>query len=105
VSSEFGIVMFDLSGGDFAVHFVNRERWEQIRETHAAIDESESRWENRFNEIVGWLTCDDETEINAPTDAPVRRGSLLKTIYTQTFVIESVNGGVEGRLLGVLTLP
>ena len=30
MSSEFGIVMFDLSGGDFAVHFVNRERWEQI---------------------------------------------------------------------------
>lgn len=95
--------MFDLSGGDFAVHFVDSERWEQIREFHAAIDESESRWEDRFNEIVGWLTSDDETD--APTDAPPRRGSLLKTIYTQTFVIESVNGGVEGRLLGVLTLP
>ena len=43
-------------------------------------------------------------ETGAPKGAPERRGRLLRTIYTQTFVVERADG-VEGELLGVLTLP
>jgi hypothetical protein len=79
---EFGIVVFDLNGGDLAVHFVDGTRW---------------------NQMIGWLTCDDRPETDPPVNAPERRGALLKTVYTQRWVFEPVEE-VEGRLLGILTL-
>jgi len=72
---EFGIVVFDLNGGDLAVHFVDGTRWNQIL-------------------VANVSQCSGFSE---------RRGALLKTVYTQRWVFEPVEE-VEGRLLGILTL-
>jgi len=100
---QFGIVVFDLSGGDAAYHFVDGERFLQIGELVRAAGDEE-RWQDRLNEHVGWLTCDGHDEVEKPTGAPERRGKLLKTYYTQTYTLE-LTAGIEGFCLGILTLP
>lgn len=108
---EFGIVVFDLNGGDLAVHFVDGTRWNQILVANVsqcsgfseATQETPDNWKEPLNDLIGWLTCDDRPETDPPVNAPERRGALLKTVYTQRWVFEPVEE-VEGRLLGILTL-
>ena len=107
--SAFGIVVLDLSGGDAAYNFVDQERWDQILKVWKSAEEKSKSfkgggWKDHFIETIGWLTCDENPEVDAPFGAPERRGKLLKTAYTQTYTVEMVDG-VEGRLLGILTLP
>lgn len=101
--SDVGVIVFDLQGGDAAYHFVDRERWDQILEVHANANENERDWTNKVVDVVGWLTSDESPETHQPVGAPDRRGKLLGTCYTQTFVIERV--GIEGNIIGLLTLP
>lgn len=61
--------------------------------------------------MIGWLTSDDNVDIEFkewadahPEHYPVRRGRLLASVYTQTFVVEPVSG-VTGTLIGMLTFP
>ncbi len=100
----FGIVIFDLGGGDSAHSFVDRERWEQIVDVHGALPEDPG-WQGRLNESIGWLTADDRPETHRPDGAPERRGRLIETLYAQTFVLETPKKGTTGTLLGILTLP
>lgn len=99
----FGIVVFDLNGGDAVFHFVDRERWTQILEVHSATDYKARGWKYSLQEMIGWLTADVSPEYERPEGAPDRRGKLLANLHTQTFVVEPAKGGIAGVLLGILT--
>lgn len=103
MNPEFGIVCFDLGGGDVAFHFVDRARWDQILGVYNSEDESQG-WKDRMVDTIGWLTADDRSETDPPSNAPVRVGTLIGTRYTQTFAMEPVSG-VTGSLIGILTFP
>lgn len=103
MASKYGIVVFDLNGGDAAYHFVDQERWEQVVAVHNAGDDGASGWADQACEVAGWLTSDGSPETDRPEGAPDRKGALLKTCFTQTFVVEQV--GLQGELLGILTFP
>lgn len=93
-----GLVVLDLHGGDAAFVLVDAERWAQIVEVHGGD------WDGRLMtlyELIHWLASDD-TDVDPPRDAPDRKGKVLKTWYTQTWVIEKAN--IEG-VVGILTLP
>lgn len=102
-ATRFGVIVFDLAGGDATYHFVDKDRWDQIVAVHAAVDESDRHWEMKLADVVGWLTADDRPETDRPEHAPDRLGQLLKTVYTQTFVVKRLS--IQGELLGILTFP
>ena len=98
-----GIIVFDLGGGDAAYHFVNHERWDQIKALHAAVDDQATGWQDRLTEFVGYLTSDGNPEFQKPAGGPERKGGLLRSVYTQTYVLETLK--VPGPILGILTFP
>jgi hypothetical protein len=103
---KFGILMFDLGGGDNAFHFVDEERWDQIKAAQHAIVHAERGWKDKFVDLTRWLTSDNSPETCHPEGAPDRKGKLLASYFCQSYVLETSDGilPVQGELLGILTL-
>jgi len=99
-AGEYGIIIFDLMGGDAVHHFVDRERWNQISKL---VSKDVHDGSNRLNELVLWICGEDEEEDDHPEGYPDRKGRLLASIYTQTYVPEKAN--IQGALIGMLTFP
>jgi hypothetical protein len=99
-----GIVIEDLGGGDNCINFVDDELWDQI----VALDRGIKA--DTYAEIVKCL-CSADPELKYPPypqfeNAPMRKGKVLRCLYTQDFVIELPDEEIEvGRIRGVLTLP
>jgi hypothetical protein len=81
---RYGVVVFDNNGGDYSVHVVDEERWNQIK----ALPFSGQA----YCEAVGWLTSDAREETDPPRDAPVRVGSCFKEF------LPTLRGRNDGRV-------
>jgi hypothetical protein len=91
---NYGVVVFDNYGGDYSVHVVDEQRWNQIQSLPFSGQ--------AYCQAVGWLTSDLREETDPPNDAPVRVGSCLKEYFCQHYVIEPTD--VIGAMLGILFL-
>lgn len=111
---NFGIIAFDLSGGDAAIIIVDEERWTQIKNLTEEVDASVDRWKDKLVDLIGFLTDDeldsddaDSTEsiwTTSDSPPPIRKGKVLSTVLTQTFCPELVKN-MSGTLIGILTFP
>ncbi len=101
--SNFGIIVTNTNHRNAIWSFVDEERWNQIVDFHRSLNDKKSDWQYRSMEVVGWLTADNYGETDRPVGAPERKGKVLKTVFTQTFVVENAN--LDGVLLGILTFP
>jgi len=99
-----GIVIENLGDGDNCIKLVDNELWDQI----AALDHDTDV--DVYAEIVKCL-CSADPEITYPPypefeNAPVRKGKVIRCLYTQDFVIERPDEEINfGLIRGVLTLP
>lgn len=98
----YGILAF--FGDDSNYYIVDAARWEQILAVYRSFNDSDPGWASKALEALGWLVCDASPEAHRPDGLPDRVGTLLATYHCQQFVVEPVSG-IEGRLLGILTLP
>lgn len=105
--SRKGLIVFDLYSGDAVYHLVDEALWDQINRLHVAWGEEVARpnrspsCTEKHTEIIGWLTCDDK-DVYRPEGAPDREGQVIKTWFTQTYVVEEVE--LDG-VVGILTFP
>ncbi len=74
MADEFGIVIVDLGGGDFAIYFVDRMRWEAVCAAHAAIEETDG-WQGRLLGAVIAVVEGDGL------------GRMLTVVHAQTWTI------------------
>jgi hypothetical protein len=94
---NLGIVVGNLGDGDASYAFVDEERWEQI------VGLPDTLPNDDLIECIAWLTMPPDPEVQRPRGAPEPRGTLLKRVFTQTFSPEAV--GLEGHIIGILTIP
>lgn len=100
---KFGIVVHNLQGGDMAIHFVDEDRWNQIRDFwNESEGYNDFEWERVVRQTVEWLTLEDPLN-KRPPGVPDRVGQTLRTVFTQKFIYEDVLG-IQGELLGLLTI-
>ena len=92
-----GLVVTDLMGGDACWTVVDDELWKQITKLKFP-DTREGVYQR--SETIMYLACNDP-EVAKPEYAPERKGSVLKTFFTQTHVIEKE--ALTG-IVGVITL-
>lgn len=90
-----GLVVEDLSGGDYVIHLVSSELWQQIQGLRA------TKTYTTFAEHVGWLCCTDP-DVDRPKGAPDREGTICRTWHAQRGVIEPVD--IVDNLAGILFL-
>ena len=99
-----GLVIQDLSGGDFAVSLVNDDMWCQIQKVPDLIGEGDQyAW--CFSEVVGWLVCKDSEVPRPRVDGcpEQREGFVVDCWYCQAPVIEKVR--IVDNIDGIVFLP
>lgn len=96
-----GLVIIDLNGGDYAVALADDALWAQIQsipnKVEAYAKEHGDRYAEVFTRWVGWLVVnnsDEEEPCAQPDGCPDRGGSVVKTWYCQSPVIEKTNFNV-----------
>lgn len=98
------LIIQHLGDDDLCISIVDEERWNQVREIHTGW----SGWGqprqrlDQLSEVIGWLVSEDDDEVDRPKYAPDKVGRLIKTYYTQHWVIEEVEFDNVGR---ILTIP
>lgn len=91
-----GLVISELGGGDYAVALVDDAMWAQIQRIPDKVEaycQEHPEWYygQVFPQWVGWIVVDDKDEEEPcpkPDGCPDREGTLVKTWYCQSPVIE-----------------
>ena len=98
-----GLVIKDLMGGDFAVHLVNDDMWQQILAVKSELSATGRYDDAGFAKVVAWLM--DEGEPAAPElGCPAQReGFIVQTWYCQAPIIEPAR--IVDNIDGIVFLP